>query len=150
MRRVKRLFMTLFVLALLASIGIPARGEEARDPYRPVKVESYTWGNFDEIRIMRTYQLSPVDDPAGIPTQDFEDHGWVYHMVEMNSEERIGTDSRTITRTVAKSSDTDDTKMILKSLDATMDVTTDSKAVDIQKFSSNPVDKSDKYAYTHR
>ena len=125
MRRMRRLFVTICVLALLAAGAVPARGEESRDPYRPVKVESYTWGDFDEIRILRTYQLSPVDDPAGIPTQDFEDHGWVYHMVEMNSEEQVGTDSRQITRTVTKSSDTDNMEKILRKLDATMDVTTE-------------------------
>ena len=62
---------------------------------------------------------------SGIPTQDFEDHGWVYHMVEMNSEEQVGTDSRQITRTVTKSSDTDNMEKILRKLDATMDVTTE-------------------------
>ena len=129
MRRMRRLFVTL--LALLALTAVPglavgtAGAEDARDPYRPVKVESYTWGDFDEIRIMRTYQLSPVDDPAGIPTKDFEDGGWVYHMVEMTSEEQVGTDSRQITRTVTKSSDTDNMEKILRKLDATMDVTTE-------------------------
>ena len=125
MRRIRKLFVTICVLTLFMAGAVPARGEDTRDPYRPVKVESYTWGDFDEIRIMRTYQLSPVDDPAGIPTQDFEDHGWVYHMVEMTSEEQVGTDSRQITRTVTKSSDTDNTEKILRKLDAAMDVTTD-------------------------
>ena len=125
MRRIRKLFVTICVLTLFMAGAVPVRGEDIRDPYRPVKVESYTWGDFDEIRIMRTYQLSPVDDPAGIPTQDFEDHGWVYHMVEMTSEEQVGTDSRQITRTVTKSSDTDNTEKILRKLDAAMDVTTD-------------------------
>ena len=127
MRGVRRFFAVILALLMVAAVPAPASGTEARtrDPYRPVRVESYTWGNFDVIHIMRTYWLSPVDDPAGIPTQDFEDHGWVYHMVEMTSEEEVGTDTRQITRTVTKSSDTDDTEKILKSLDAAMDVTTD-------------------------
>ena len=134
MRRMRRFFTAICVLVLFVTGAISSAMAEtldvrdtaqARDPYRPVRVESYTWGDFDVIHIMRTYQLSPVDDPAGIPTQDFEDHGWVYHMVKMTSEEEMGTETRQITRTVTKSSDTDDTKKILKSLDAAMDVVTD-------------------------
>ena len=134
MRRMRRFFAAICVLVLFVAGAVPSGTAETldvrdtaqkRDPYRPVMVESYTWGDFDVIHIMRTYQLSPVDDPAGIPTQDFEDHGWVYHMVKMTSEEEMGTDTRQITRTVTKSSDTDDTKKILRSLDATMEVVTD-------------------------
>ena len=73
----------------------------------------------------RIYRLSPVDDPSGIPTRDFEDHGWVYHMVDMSGEEETGTDSRQITRTVTKSSETDKMEKILKALDAEMEVTTE-------------------------
>ena len=92
MRRMRRFFAALFVLVLFGTgvVCIPVQGArvrtvaaETRDPYRPVEVQSYTWGNFDVIHIMRTYRLSPIDDPAGIPTKDFEEGGWVYHMVEM-------------------------------------------------------------------
>ncbi|MBP5717902.1 MAG: hypothetical protein J6X53_02840, partial [Abditibacteriota bacterium] len=102
-----------------------ADAAESRNPYRPVRVESYTEGESDTVHILRTYQLSPVDDPAGIPTQDFEDSGWVYHLSELTHKDEIGTDSRQITRTVTKSSDTDNTEKILRKLDATLDVTTE-------------------------
>lgn len=125
MRRIRQLFMTLCVMALFAGLGIPAKGEETRSAYRPVKVETVAAGDSGQPHIVRTYHLSPVDDPAGIPTKDFEDGGWVYHLADMSSEEKIGTDSRQITRTVTKSSDTDNTEKILRKLDAAMDVTTD-------------------------
>ena len=134
MRRMRRFFAALFVLVLFGRgmVCIPVQGAkvrtvaaETRDPYRPVEVQSYTWGDFDVIHIMRTYRLSPIDDPAGIPTKDFEERGWVYHMVEMRREEETGTDTRQITRTVTKASDTDDMKKILRQLDATLNVTTE-------------------------
>ena len=46
-------------------------------------------------------------------------------MVDMSGAEETGTDSRQITRTVTKSSETDKMEKILKTLDATMEVTTE-------------------------
>ena len=123
MRRVRRFFVTLCVLALFAA-AVPVSAAE-RNPYQPVRTEMFTSGESEAIHMARIYQLSPVDDPSGIPTRDFEDHGWVYHMVDMSSEEETGTDSRQITRTVTKSSETDKMEKILKTLDATMEVTTE-------------------------
>ena len=123
MRRVRRFFVTLCVLALFAA-AVPVSAAE-RNPYQPVRTEMFTSGESEAIHMARIYQLSPVDDPSGIPTRDFEDHGWVYHMVDMSSEEETGTDSRQITRTVTKSSETDKMEKILKTLDAAMEVTTE-------------------------
>ena len=71
MRRMRRFFAALFVLVLFGTgvVCIPAQGAqmrtvatETRDPYRPVEVQSYTWGDFDVIYIMRNYRLSPIGD----------------------------------------------------------------------------------------
>ena len=124
MRRVRRFFVTLCVLALFATAAVPVSAAEW-NPYQPVRTEMFTSGESEAVHIERIYRLSPVDDPSGIPTRDFEDHGWVYHMVDMSSEEETGTDSRQITRTVTKSSETDKMEKILKALDATMEVTTE-------------------------
>ena len=112
MRRVRRFFVTLCVLALFATAAVPVSAAE-RNPYQPVRTEMFASGESEAIHMVRIYQLSPVDDPSGIPTRDFEDHGWVYHMVDMSSEEETGTDSRQITRTVTKSSETDKMEKIL-------------------------------------
>ena len=45
MRRIRQLFMTLCVMALFAGLGIPAKGEETRSAYRPVKVETVAAGD---------------------------------------------------------------------------------------------------------
>ena len=124
MRRVRRFFVTLCVLVLFATAAVPVSAAE-RNPYQPVRTEIFTSGESEAVHMARIYRLSPVDDPSGIPTRDFEDHGWVYHMVDMSSEEETGTDSRQITRTVTKSSETDKMEKILKALDATMEVTTE-------------------------
>ena len=123
MRRVRRFFVTLCVLALFAA-AVPVSAAE-RNPYQPVRTEMFASGESEAVHMARIYRLSPVDDPSGIPVQDFEANGWVYHMVDMSSEEETGTDSRQITRTVTKSSETDKMEKILKVLDATMEVTTE-------------------------
>ena len=134
MRRIRRIFTGMLIFTLFAASGICARAESAtgfrdvsdgRDPYRPVKVESYTWGDFDEIRILRTYQLSPADDPERIPVSDFEDHGWVYHMTEMTSEEVTATETKPLIRTVTLSSETNDMEKILRKLDGEIHAETD-------------------------
>ena len=124
MRRVKRHFVTLCVLALFATAAVCV-GATERNPYQPVRTEMLPSQDAETVRLTRVYQLSPVDDPSGIPVQDFEANGWVYHMVDMSSEEETGTDSRQITRTVTKSSETDKIEKILKTLDAAMEVTTE-------------------------
>ena len=124
MRRVRRFFVTLCVLALFATAAVCV-GATERNPYQPVRTEMLPSQDAETVRLTRVYQLSPVDDPSGIPVQDFEANGWVYHMVDMSSEEETGTDSRQITRTVTKSSETDKMEKILKALDAAMEVTTE-------------------------
>jgi len=49
MRRIRKLFVTICVLMLFMAGAVPARGEDTHDPYRPVKVESYTSLTFPEL-----------------------------------------------------------------------------------------------------
>ena len=66
------------------------------DPYCPVKVETYTYGPFDELRINKVYRLSVSDDPSGIPTEDFERSGRRYYLLGMVVDD---TDSDMVTYT---------------------------------------------------
>ena len=126
MKRVRGFFVTVCVLTLFLNAAVFTRAAgESRDPYRPARVELSAPDESGVTHIVRVYQLSPVDDPSGIPTKDFEHGGWIYHMTEMNSSEETGTDTRTVTRTVTKSSETDNIEQILKQMDAEMPVKTD-------------------------
>ena len=72
---IKHLLTTLCALALVTTGSIPAlaaeadTGESAR--YYPISVEEYTYGEQNEPRINKVYQLSLSDDPSGIPRSDF-------------------------------------------------------------------------------
>ena len=130
----KRTLILLYALALLLTGAVPALAAEpgqeqtGQDPtgqtqFLPASVEEY--GEGDQLRVKRVYQLSPVDDPDGIPTADFERGGYVYHLLDQSRQEITGQHSRPLTKTVTKSSDTDNTEKILKKLDAEMSVTTE-------------------------
>ena len=69
----------LFLAVLTAcALACPALAAEAPSPETtpsvlyPVEVLEYTEGDRAEPRISKTYELSPMDDPALIPTGDFE------------------------------------------------------------------------------
>ena len=130
----KRTLVLLYALALLLTGAVPALAAEPgqeqtgqnqteQTQYLPTSVEEY--GEGDQLRVKRVYQLSPVDDPEGIPTADFERGGYVYHLLDQSRQEIAGQHSRPLTKTVTKSSDTDNTEKILKKLDAEMSVTTE-------------------------
>ena len=86
----KRIFTAMCALALALAGCTPALAAEAPKPsappsqeperscYYPVKVEEYTSGPLDELRIDKVYQLSLGDDPSGIPTEDFVRNGRLY------------------------------------------------------------------------
>lgn len=130
----KRTLILLYALALLLTGAVsalaaePGQEQTGQDPtgqtqFLPASVEEY--GEGDQLRVKRVYQLSPVDDPEGISTADFERGGYVYHLLDQSRQEITGQHSRPLTKTVTKSSDTDNTEKILKKLDAEMSVTTE-------------------------
>ena len=73
----KRILTTLFTLAIIMTGSVPAlaAGEETSTGqsviFYPISVEEYTYGEAEEPRINKVYQLSLSDDPSGIPTEDF-------------------------------------------------------------------------------
>ena len=91
--------------------------------YYPISVESYSEGNFDEPRIKKVYQLSLSDDPAGIPTEDFERDGRVYHLLDLIQKDEVGVDTQTHTETVTMDSKTGELSEILKQLDGQKEFT---------------------------
>lgn len=76
--------------ALAAGDGAAENMETATAPAQaeppalyPTEVLEYTAGDLDEPRISKTYELSPTDDPAFIPTGDFERSGRVYTLLDI-------------------------------------------------------------------
>ena len=108
----KRIFTAVCALALLMAGCTPALAAEApelsapptqepeRSCYYPVKVDEYTAGPLDELRIDKVYQLSLGDDPSGIPTEDFTRNGRLYYLLDMVRKDEVGVDTQTHTETV--------------------------------------------------
>ena len=123
----KRILTTLCALALVMTGSATALAAEAASDssYYPISVEEYTYGDFDELRINKTYQLSLGDDPSLIPTEDFTRNGRHYYLLDMTRKDEVGVDVQTHTETVTKPSDTNNLETILQRLDAEMEVTTE-------------------------
>ena len=125
----KHILTTLCALALVMAGSIPALAAEAdaseNTCYYPISVEEYTYGDLDELRINKVYQLSLSDDPAGIPTEDFVRNGRLYYLLDMTRKHEVGVDTKPHTETVTRPSDTDNMEKILQGLEAELEVTTE-------------------------
>ena len=75
-------------------------------------------------RLEKVYRLGPEDDPASIPTEDFEQDGRSYYLLDMTRREENSTDTKLHTETITLESDTNDIGEILKRLDLQRDVVT--------------------------
>ena len=139
----KRIFTILCALAIVmagsatALAAEPEAGQSAS--YYPVSVEEYTYGDFDELRINKTYQLSLGDDPSLIPTEDFTRNGRRYYLLDMTRKDEVGVDVQTYTETVTQASDTNNLETILQRLDAEMEVTTEDGYVGILRLDHTSV-----------
>ena len=139
----KRIFTILCALAIVmagsatALAAEPEAGQSAS--YYPVSVEEYTYGDFDELRINKIYQLSLADDPSLIPTEDFIRNGRRYYLLDMTRKDEVGVDIQTHTETVTKPSDTNSLEAILQRLDAEMEVTTEDGYVGILRLDHTSV-----------
>ncbi len=104
----KRIIITLCVLAALTvsacAMEVPA-----------ILPESVT--ERDGGRLEKVYRLGPEDDPAEIPTEDFEQNGRSYYLLDMTRQEENSTDAKLYTETITLESDTNDPGEILKRLD---------------------------------
>ena len=110
----------LFLAVLIAcALACPAMAAEAPAPSAgpaalyPVEVLEYTEGDRAEPRISKTYELSPMDDPALIPTGDFERSGCLYTLLDIVKEDQTETDSKYYTETVTLDSKSKDMESVL-------------------------------------
>ena len=120
----KRILTTLFALAIVLAGSMSALAAEmdtgtGQDTsYYPISVEEYTYGETEEPRINKVYQLSLSDDPSGIPTEDFVRNGRRYFLLDMTRKNEVGVDTKPYIETVTQASSTDDMETILQQLSA--------------------------------
>ena len=138
----KRIFTILCALALIltgSATALAANDTGQSASYYPISVEEYTYGDFDELRINKVYQLSLSDDPSLIPTEDFVRNGRRYYLLDMTRKDEVGVDIQTHTETVTQASDTNNLETILQRLDAEMEVTTEDGYVGILRLDHTSV-----------
>lgn len=114
--------MLCMALLCVMAFTAPALAAEQTTNY-PISVEEYTEG--DTPRIRKVYQLSLNEDPACIPTGDFERYGYVYHLLDITQHNDEGVDVKDYTDTITQDSDTGDLAAVLKQLDGQREITTE-------------------------
>ena len=121
----KRMILTLCVLAIVLTGCVPVYAAAENRSYYPISVEEQMEGGYDAYRIRKVYQLSLSDDPSLIPTEDFERQGCTWCLLDMTRKDDVGVDTQPYTETITKPSDTNKMETILQNLDAEMEVTTE-------------------------
>jgi len=123
-REIPVLLCSAMLMLCMASPSALA-AERSAACYYPVEVESYIAGDFGQPRIRKVYQLALSDDPAGIPTGDFNEYGMTFHFVEMTRKAEVGVSTQPLTKTVTSDSSTGDLGQILKQLEPEIEAKTE-------------------------
>lgn len=89
----------------------------------PVDVTEDFAGN--RRQIVKTYELSPFDNPADIPRADFERNGWKYTLTDILKRETANAETREHTETATLNTDTKELAQILALLAPTMEYTSE-------------------------
>ena len=105
-------------------------------PVPPVEVKLYpvdVTENFkgDRRQIVKTYELSPLDNPADIPRADFERNGWTYSVTDILKRETANAEPRDHKEVVTLNTDTKELEKILTLLAPTMEYTAEDGFVGI-------------------
>lgn len=120
MKRIMTLLLAAFMACLLAC---PALAADKTAVHYPTDIVEHTDGKY--LRLEKIYILSPLDDPAGIPTGDFEREGVTYTLLDLTKQDCTETDTQFYTETVTLESDSNNMEKILPQLAATCEVTTE-------------------------
>ena len=102
----RTVFLLLVAVLLAASMSPLALAAEICYPTSVTR-------NEDGTEIRKFYDLSPEDDPTGIPRSDFEQDGYHYTLVDLLKQELPEHESRQHTETVALESKSKDMASIL-------------------------------------
>lgn len=123
MKRTVPLFLAALMACALSCPALAAEEPSAGNALYPVEVTEYTQG--ERPRLEKTYRLTRGQDPALIPTADFEREGKVYTLLDMTWEDQTESDTMEYTESVTMDSKTKDLEQILPELAATLDVITE-------------------------
>ncbi len=111
-------------LALTMALSPAAYAAEWADPAQVCYPSSVTQ-NEDGTEIRKFYDLSPEDDPTGIPRSDFEQDGYHYTLVDLLKQELPEHESRQHTETVTLESKNRDMASVLALLPQEKEFITD-------------------------
>jgi hypothetical protein len=95
----------------------------------PVDVTENFEGN--RRQIVKTYELTPLDNPADIPRADFERNGWNYNVTDILKRETANAETRDHKEVVTLNTDTKELEKILTLLAPTLEYKTDDEFVGI-------------------
>ena len=113
--------LTLAVL-LACALACPALAAGGGALY-PAEIVESTEGGYS--RLEKIYHLTAADDPADIPTADFEREGYQYTLLDLTRTDKAETDTKYYSETVTFESSSKDMDTILPQLAATCEADTE-------------------------
>ena len=123
MKRTVSLCITALLSCLLTCPALAADTLLLTPTLYPTEVNEYASG--EEMRLERTYCLSPTDDPASIPVGDFDREGWHYTLLDVTRQENSKSDEKDYAETYTLNMDTKDMEKIIPQLPAERTDTTE-------------------------
>ena len=128
MKRITPLLLAVVLACAMTCPALAAEAPEGTAPVRPAAlyptevVETETGGGR---RLEKVYLLTAADNPANIPTADFEREGYRYTLLDVTRQDYTESETREHTETVTLDSGTKDMDKIMPQLAATREVTTE-------------------------
>ena len=111
--------------ALAAEAGDTEPAQGAPPPAALYPAEVRTSEENGMIRLEKVYYLSTRDDPAAIPTGDFQREGRTYTLLDVLKNDQSETDSKEHIEVVTVESSTDNMTEIIQQLEPALEVTTE-------------------------
>lgn len=128
MKRITTLFASMLLVVAMTGTVLAAELTENPPPVRTAAlyptdvVETVEGGNR---RLEKVYLLTAADNPANIPTEDFEREGYRYTLLDVTRQDYTESETKEHTETITLDSDTKDMNQIMPQLAATREVTTE-------------------------
>ena len=128
MKRTAALILSALSAVMLACPALAAGLPEATAPPRsselyPTEIVEAVEG--DHLRLEKIYLLTAADNPANIPTADFDREGYHYTLLDVTRQDFTESDAKEYSETYTVESDTKDMDQIMPQLPATREVTTE-------------------------